>query len=331
MSIATVSPTTQLPSLQEVLPEFLSQRSSESPSHLPTTRSAYAYEYEAAAAGNASPVAYAESTASSEGTYRGASLSPQESLYGYSLSSGSIPQKSVSVSSASSASSVSSGMSPIDYQPRSSMFYSGSSVSSAEDYQQYQARFKEMYGPKRNSVGGYSPPPPPPFAPAGYYTPAASYAAPDSAYLQAAAFGPASSADLIQKQRQQQQQQQQQQLSVRSVPERHNNGHHSQPSAHVQKKRRGNLPKHVTDILRNWLNAHVQHPYPTEEEKTLFMQQTGLTMNQISNWFINARRRRLPTLNKEAAAAAVAAVPGSIPQQSLSAGDKLAVVAPSYA
>ncbi|KAK9315725.1 homeobox KN domain-containing protein [Lipomyces starkeyi] len=318
MSTATISPTTQLPSLQEVLPEFLSARSSESPSHIPAARLAYAHEFEVAAAGNGSPLVYAES-AGSDAQYRGASLSPQESLYSYSLTGGSIPQKSFSVSSASSissagssmssASSVSSGMSPIEYQPRSSIFYS-SSGPGAEEYQQYQGRFNEMYGPKRNSVNRYSSPP----SAAGYYTAAANYA-PEAAYLQAAAFGPASTSDLIQRQ-------QQQQLSVRSVSGRHHT-HHHHSSAHTQKKRRGNLPKHVTDILRNWLNAHVQHPYPTEEEKTTFMQQTGLTMNQISNWFINARRRRLPTLNKEAAAAAAATA--AITHRSLSAGDRSAI------
>lgn len=65
------------------------------------------------------------------------------------------------------------------------------------------------------------------------------------------------------------------------------------------KKRRGNLPKQVTDILRSWLNEHVQHPYPTDEEKADLMKQTGLTLNQISNWFINARRRRLPAMHRK--------------------------------
>ncbi|KAL7270356.1 homeodomain superfamily [Rhizina undulata] len=62
------------------------------------------------------------------------------------------------------------------------------------------------------------------------------------------------------------------------------------------KRRRGNLPKHVTDLLRSWLNDHLHHPYPTEDEKQMLMAQTGLTINQISNWFINARRRRLPSI-----------------------------------
>jgi hypothetical protein len=65
------------------------------------------------------------------------------------------------------------------------------------------------------------------------------------------------------------------------------------------KKRRGNLPKPVTDVLRNWLIQHIQHPYPTETEKLELMQQTGLSLNQISNWFINARRRRVPSMTKE--------------------------------
>lgn len=66
------------------------------------------------------------------------------------------------------------------------------------------------------------------------------------------------------------------------------------------KKRRGNLPKPVTAILRDWLAKHKKHPYPTEDEKVALAQQTNLTINQISNWFINARRRILqPMLQKE--------------------------------
>ncbi|SPJ72865.1 uncharacterized protein FTOL_02594 [Fusarium torulosum] len=69
-----------------------------------------------------------------------------------------------------------------------------------------------------------------------------------------------------------------------------------------QRKRRGNLPKETTDKLRAWFVAHLQHPYPTEDEKQDLMRQTGLQMNQISNWFINARRRQLPTMINNARA-----------------------------
>ncbi|KAE9367739.1 hypothetical protein N431DRAFT_296858, partial [Stipitochalara longipes BDJ] len=69
-----------------------------------------------------------------------------------------------------------------------------------------------------------------------------------------------------------------------------------------QRKRRGNLPKETTDKLRAWFVAHLQHPYPTEDEKQELMRQTGLQMNQISNWFINARRRQLPAMINNARA-----------------------------
>lgn len=62
------------------------------------------------------------------------------------------------------------------------------------------------------------------------------------------------------------------------------------------RKRRGNLPKNVTAILKQWLIDHCRHPYPTEEEKRVLRLKTDLTLNQISNWFINARRRILPLI-----------------------------------
>ena len=48
-----------------------------------------------------------------------------------------------------------------------------------------------------------------------------------------------------------------------------------------QKRRRGNLPKQVTDILRGWFTDHIAHPYPTEDEKVGLMQMTGLSMSQV--------------------------------------------------
>ncbi|OAD71272.1 Homeodomain-like DNA binding domain-containing transcription factor, partial [Phycomyces blakesleeanus NRRL 1555(-)] len=57
------------------------------------------------------------------------------------------------------------------------------------------------------------------------------------------------------------------------------------------RKRRGNLPKNIIAILKQWLTDHCNHPYPTEEEKVELRTRTNLTLNQISNWFINARRR----------------------------------------
>ena len=50
------------------------------------------------------------------------------------------------------------------------------------------------------------------------------------------------------------------------------------------KKRRGNLPKAATNLLKKWLMDHLYHPYPTEDEKMLLANQTSLSLNQISNW-----------------------------------------------
>ncbi|KAL6574386.1 hypothetical protein OROHE_001290 [Orobanche hederae] len=51
------------------------------------------------------------------------------------------------------------------------------------------------------------------------------------------------------------------------------------------------LPETSVTILRAWLFEHFLHPYPTESEKLMLASQTGLSKNQVSNWFINARVR----------------------------------------
>jgi hypothetical protein len=47
------------------------------------------------------------------------------------------------------------------------------------------------------------------------------------------------------------------------------------------KKRRGNLPKPVTDILRAWFREHLDHPYPSEDDKQKLIARTGLTISQV--------------------------------------------------
>ncbi|PON46329.1 Knotted like homeodomain transcription factor [Parasponia andersonii] len=63
-----------------------------------------------------------------------------------------------------------------------------------------------------------------------------------------------------------------------------------EPQQPVWRPQRG-LPERSVAILRAWLFEHFLHPYPTDTDKHMLATQTGLTRNQVSNWFINARVR----------------------------------------
>ncbi|KAF8112435.1 hypothetical protein N665_0064s0067 [Sinapis alba] len=51
------------------------------------------------------------------------------------------------------------------------------------------------------------------------------------------------------------------------------------------------LPENSVSALRAWLFEHFLHPYPKESDKMMLAKQTGLSKNQVANWFINARVR----------------------------------------
>jgi hypothetical protein len=52
------------------------------------------------------------------------------------------------------------------------------------------------------------------------------------------------------------------------------------------------FPRAAIKTLKDWMLQHIDHPYPTDEEKEILKQQTDLSIGQISNWMANTRRRQ---------------------------------------
>ncbi|KAF6004571.1 hypothetical protein F1559_004415 [Cyanidiococcus yangmingshanensis] len=63
--------------------------------------------------------------------------------------------------------------------------------------------------------------------------------------------------------------------------------------AHPQKasRKRTPLPKHAVALFEAWARAHWDHPYPSDAVKIQLSEQTGVAVKQVSNWFINFRKR----------------------------------------
>ncbi|XP_059638834.1 homeobox protein HD1 [Cornus florida] len=70
----------------------------------------------------------------------------------------------------------------------------------------------------------------------------------------------------------------------------------------LRKRRAGKLPGDTTSVLKNWWQQHSKWPYPTEDDKAKLVEETGLQLKQINNWFINQRKRNWHSNSQSATA-----------------------------
>uniref|UniRef100_A0A0D3FMA9 Homeobox domain-containing protein n=1 Tax=Oryza barthii TaxID=65489 RepID=A0A0D3FMA9_9ORYZ len=58
-----------------------------------------------------------------------------------------------------------------------------------------------------------------------------------------------------------------------------------------KKNSTGHLPRDARHKLLQWWHLHYRWPYPSEAEKAALAESTGLDKKQVTNWFINQRKR----------------------------------------
>lgn len=83
-------------------------------------------------------------------------------------------------------------------------------------------------------------------------------------------------------------------------PANGNNGNNNNGSRDPNKSRGGcpgkkktALSNYAVEYLKAWMMSpdHIEHPYPTEDEKVRIMKETNIELKQLTNWFVNNRKR----------------------------------------
>ena len=58
------------------------------------------------------------------------------------------------------------------------------------------------------------------------------------------------------------------------------------------------LPDEAVDILNEWFDDHLSHPYPQMEEKERLAKRGNISIKQVNAWFSNRRNRSQNTKPK---------------------------------
>lgn len=58
------------------------------------------------------------------------------------------------------------------------------------------------------------------------------------------------------------------------------------------------LPEDAVDLLNEWFESHLNHPYPSNDEKQRLADKCGITVKQVNSWFCNRRNRSQNTKPK---------------------------------
>lgn len=80
---------------------------------------------------------------------------------------------------------------------------------------------------------------------------------------------------------------------IESVNSTKSNNSTTNSNSNSSSRKRTNLPKETIEILNDWIMQNMDNPYPNHIQKKILLAKTGLSNIQLSNWFINKRRRRI--------------------------------------
>uniref|UniRef100_A0A7S3Z5P9 Homeobox domain-containing protein n=1 Tax=Lotharella globosa TaxID=91324 RepID=A0A7S3Z5P9_9EUKA len=80
------------------------------------------------------------------------------------------------------------------------------------------------------------------------------------------------------------------QTSLSSLEEEYCDDEPSDSKQQVVPQRR-KLPRRAREILAEWFEKNIVSPYPSDEQRDMLVQSTGLSAKQIHHWFTNRRKR----------------------------------------
>jgi hypothetical protein len=69
-------------------------------------------------------------------------------------------------------------------------------------------------------------------------------------------------------------------------------------SSFKRRRNHNQLPEEAVSILNEWFESHINHPYPSMDDKHRLAEKCGISVKQVNSWFCNRRNRSQNTKPK---------------------------------